>query len=130
MVVDDGRGGCHEKVHTDNSGIHGMRWGAGMSVNVKLYCGDNRVSLRRLIDEGVRVHSVVTDPPYAARSLTRSQAPAPRQRRRSAKASTASSWRPRTSMSSSCGIDLQGIFSAMWRFMMRQGGRSFPKIVD
>lgn len=46
-----------------------MRWGAGMSVNVKLYCGDNRVSLRRLIDEGVRVHSVVTDPPYGLTSI-------------------------------------------------------------
>ena len=46
-----------------------MRWGAGMSVNVKLYCGDNRVSLRRLIDEGVRVHSVVTDPPYGLVSV-------------------------------------------------------------
>lgn len=40
-----------------------------MSVNVKLYCGDNRVSLRRLIDEGVRVHSVVTDPPYGLVSI-------------------------------------------------------------
>lgn len=40
-----------------------------MSVNVKLYCGDNRVSLRRLIDEGVRVHSVVTDPPYGLVSV-------------------------------------------------------------
>lgn len=40
-----------------------------MSVNVKLYCGDNRVSLRRLIDEGVRVHSVVTDPPYGLTSI-------------------------------------------------------------
>ena len=42
-----------------------------MSVNVKLYCGDNRVSLRRLIDEGVRVHSVVTDPPYGLVSITK-----------------------------------------------------------
>ncbi len=40
-----------------------------MSVNVKLYCGDNRVSLRRLIDEGVRDHSVVTDPPYGLVSV-------------------------------------------------------------
>lgn len=38
-------------------------------MNVKLYCGDNRVSLRRLIDEGVRVHSVVTDPPYGLVSV-------------------------------------------------------------
>ena len=32
--------------------------------SVVLHEGDNRESLRRLIDEGVRVHSVVTDPPY------------------------------------------------------------------
>lgn len=31
---------------------------------VTLYEGDNRDNLRRLIDQGVRVHSVVTDPPY------------------------------------------------------------------
>lgn len=40
-----------------------------MSVGIKLYSGDNRVSLRRLIDEGVRVHSVVTDPPYGLVSV-------------------------------------------------------------
>jgi len=32
--------------------------------SITLHEGDNRVTLRRLIDEGVRVHSVVTDPPY------------------------------------------------------------------
>lgn len=35
-----------------------------MSNKVTVYKGDNRDHLRRLIDEGVRVHSVVTDPPY------------------------------------------------------------------
>lgn len=37
--------------------------------NVTLHPGDNRESLRRLIDEGVRVHSVVTDPPYGLVSI-------------------------------------------------------------
>lgn len=32
--------------------------------SITLHHGDNRDSLRRLIDQGVRVHSVVTDPPY------------------------------------------------------------------
>lgn len=32
--------------------------------DVAIHAGDNRVHLRRLIDAGVRVHSVVTDPPY------------------------------------------------------------------
>lgn len=36
---------------------------------VTLHEGDNRISLRRLIDEGVRVHSVVTDPPYGLVSI-------------------------------------------------------------
>ena len=36
---------------------------------VKLFEGDNRESLRRLIDQGVRVHSVVTDPPYGLVSV-------------------------------------------------------------
>lgn len=36
---------------------------------VTLHEGDNRVTLRRLIDEGVRVHSVVTDPPYGLVSI-------------------------------------------------------------
>lgn len=36
---------------------------------VTLHEGDNRVSLRRLIDQGVRVHSVVTDPPYGLTSI-------------------------------------------------------------
>jgi len=31
---------------------------------ITLHAGDNRDSLRRLIDQGVRVHSVVCDPPY------------------------------------------------------------------
>ena len=35
-----------------------------MQSTVTLYPGDNRISLQRLIDDGVRVHSVVTDPPY------------------------------------------------------------------
>ena len=37
--------------------------------NLTLHEGDNRLSLRRLIDEGVRVHSVVTDPPYGLVSI-------------------------------------------------------------
>lgn len=40
-------------------------------MTVTIHEGDNRVSLRRLIDEGVRVHSVVTDPPYGLTSLTK-----------------------------------------------------------
>lgn len=36
---------------------------------VSLFPGDNRETLRRLIDEGVRVHSVVTDPPYGLVSI-------------------------------------------------------------
>lgn len=36
---------------------------------VILHAGDNRVTLRRLIDQGVRVHSVVTDPPYGLVSV-------------------------------------------------------------
>lgn len=38
---------------------------------VTLHEGDNRVSLRRLIDAGVRVHSVVTDPPYGYDSIVK-----------------------------------------------------------
>lgn len=38
-------------------------------MTVTLYPGDNRVSLRRLIDEGVQVHAVVTDPPYGLVSV-------------------------------------------------------------
>lgn len=38
---------------------------------VRLHEGDNRDSLRRLIAEGVRVHSVVTDPPYGLTSVTK-----------------------------------------------------------
>ncbi|TPN04523.1 site-specific DNA-methyltransferase [Mesorhizobium sp. B2-1-2] len=42
-----------------------------MGGNISLHAGDNRVSLRRLIDQGVRVHSVVCDPPYALTSITK-----------------------------------------------------------
>ncbi len=38
---------------------------------ITLHQGDNRVNLRRLIDQGVQVHSVVTDPPYGLTSVTR-----------------------------------------------------------
>ena len=37
--------------------------------SVTLHEGDNRDSLKRLIDQGVRVHSVVTDPPYGLVSV-------------------------------------------------------------
>jgi len=37
--------------------------------SITLHEGDNRQSLRRLIDQGVRVHSVVTDPPYGLVSV-------------------------------------------------------------
>lgn len=40
-------------------------------MSVKLYAGDNRSSLRRLIDQGFRVHSVVCDPPYGLTSITK-----------------------------------------------------------
>lgn len=36
---------------------------------VTIHAGDNRDHLRRLIDRGVRVHSVVTDPPYGLTSV-------------------------------------------------------------
>lgn len=36
---------------------------------ITLYAGDNRATLKRLIEEGVRVHSVVTDPPYGLVSI-------------------------------------------------------------
>lgn len=39
-------------------------------MTVTIIPGDNRLSLRRLIDDGVRVHSVVTDPPYGLTSIT------------------------------------------------------------
>lgn len=39
--------------------------------SVTLHHGDNRATLRRLIDEGVRVHSIVTDPPYGMTSITK-----------------------------------------------------------
>jgi site-specific DNA-methyltransferase (adenine-specific) len=42
-----------------------------MVATVSLLPGDNRESLRRLIDDGVRVHSVVTDPPYGLVSVVK-----------------------------------------------------------
>lgn len=42
-----------------------------MTPTITLHEGDCRVSLRRLIDQGVRVHSVVTDPPYGLVSVTK-----------------------------------------------------------
>lgn len=36
---------------------------------VTLYAGDNRETMKRMIAEGVRVHSVVTDPPYGLVSI-------------------------------------------------------------
>lgn len=38
---------------------------------ITLHAGDNRISLRRLIDQGVRVHSVVCDPPYNLESINK-----------------------------------------------------------
>lgn len=38
---------------------------------ITLHEGDNRVTMRRLIDAGVRVHSVITDPPYGLVSVTK-----------------------------------------------------------
>ncbi len=38
---------------------------------ITLHEGDNRVSLRRLINDGVKVHSVVTDPPYGLTSIAK-----------------------------------------------------------
>lgn len=38
---------------------------------ITLHEGDNRVTLRRLIDQGVRVHSVCCDPPYGLVSVTK-----------------------------------------------------------
>lgn len=38
---------------------------------VTLHEGDNRITLRRLIDRGVRVHCVVTDPPYGLTSVVK-----------------------------------------------------------
>lgn len=36
---------------------------------ITLIEGDNRLALRQLIDEGTRVHAVVTDPPYGIESI-------------------------------------------------------------
>ncbi len=38
---------------------------------ITLHAGDNRATLRRLINEGVKVHSIVTDPPYGLTSITK-----------------------------------------------------------
>lgn len=38
-------------------------------MTITILSGDNRATLRRLIDEGIRVHSVVTDPPYGLVSI-------------------------------------------------------------
>ena len=40
-----------------------------MQSTVTLYPGDNRLSLQRLIDQGIRVHACVTDPPYGLVSI-------------------------------------------------------------
>ena len=40
-------------------------------MSVEILAGDNRDHLRRLIAAGVRVHSVVTDPPYGLTSITK-----------------------------------------------------------
>ena len=40
-------------------------------MTITILPGDNRASLRRLIDDGVHVHSVVTDPPYGLVSITK-----------------------------------------------------------
>ena len=42
-----------------------------MTTKITLHEGDNRDHLRRLIDQGVRVHSVVTDPPYGLTSVVK-----------------------------------------------------------
>lgn len=42
-----------------------------MGGTITLHAGDNRVSLRRLIAQGVRVHAVVCDPPYNLTSITK-----------------------------------------------------------
>lgn len=42
-----------------------------MTPTITLHEGDNREHLRRLIDQGVRVHSVITDPPYGLVSVTK-----------------------------------------------------------
>lgn len=40
-----------------------------MQSAVTLYPGDNRDSLKKLIDQGVRVHACITDPPYGLVSI-------------------------------------------------------------
>ncbi len=42
-----------------------------MTAKITLHEGDNRIALRRLIDQGVRVHSVATDAPYGLVSVTK-----------------------------------------------------------
>lgn len=44
---------------------------SAVTPTITLHPGDNRDSLRRLIDQGVRVHSVVCDPPYGLVSVTK-----------------------------------------------------------
>jgi DNA modification methylase len=39
--------------------------------DVSLFAGDNRETMKRMIAEGTRVHSVVTDPPYGLVSITK-----------------------------------------------------------
>jgi hypothetical protein len=39
--------------------------------SITLHEGDNRATLRRLIDQGVRVHSICTDPPYGLTSVVK-----------------------------------------------------------
>lgn len=48
----------------DSASTQDLASSAKSSHGIQLFSGDNRESLRRLIDQGVRVHSVVTDPPY------------------------------------------------------------------
>lgn len=39
--------------------------------SITLHEGDNRITLRRLIDQGIRVHSAVMDPPYGLVSVSK-----------------------------------------------------------
>ncbi len=53
----------------DSASTQDLVSSAKSSLGIQLFSGDNRESLRRLIDQGVRVHSVVTDPPYGLVSV-------------------------------------------------------------
>lgn len=53
----------------DSASTQDLVSSAKSSLGIQLFSGDNRESLRRLIDQGVRVHSVVTDPPYGLVSI-------------------------------------------------------------